>query len=237
MAQRKKAVFNWSGGKDSALALLQILQENEYEVVALLTTINEETATSSIHGIPLPLLRQQADSIGTPLYPVALSKEKTYTEGMTEAATHFKDQGVKHFIFGDIFLADVRAYRENILHPLKIALVEPLWGKSSEEVMADFLQSGIKTKIILTQADQLDENFIGREIDRDFARSLPKGVDLCGEKGEYHTFSYDGGPFKKRIDFSISKANLIAHEFKLDDGSVKRHEYWQAEISDQTPPQ
>ncbi|SHJ05470.1 MJ0570-related uncharacterized domain-containing protein [Pseudozobellia thermophila] len=231
MAQRKKAVFNWSGGKDSALALLTILQEAEFEVVSLLTTIDEKTATSSIHDIPLNLLRQQADSIGIPLYPVTLSKEKSYTEGMTEAATHFKDQGVKHFIFGDIFLSDVRAYREKILHPLGITLVEPLWGKTSKQVMADFLQSGIKTKIILTQADQLDENFIGREIDGDFARSLPSGVDLCGEKGEYHTFSYDGGPFKNRIDFTITKVNLISHEFKLDDGSVKHHEYWQAVIS------
>lgn len=232
MTERKKAVFNWSGGKDSALALHKILQENEFEVLSLLTTIDEETASSSIHSIPLGLLKKQADSIGIPLYPVPLSKDKTYKKGMAEAVRHFKNKGVSHFIFGDIFLADVRRYRENMLHPLGIELVEPLWGKTSDEVMKDFLKSGIKTKIIVTQADKLDRTFIGREIDRDFVRSLPNGVDLCGENGEYHTFSYDGELFKQGIDFKISEANLISHEFKLDDGKVKSYDYWQAEISE-----
>lgn len=231
MTDRKKAVFNWSGGKDSALALQKTLQENEFEVVSLLTTINEETLTSSIHSIPLKLLLKQAASIGIPLYTVSLSKDKkTYEEGMTEAITYFKNQGVSHFIFGDIFLADVKTYRESKLNPLGIEVIEPLWGKTSEEIMNDFLKSGIKTKIIVTQADKLDQTFIGREINHDFAKSLPDGVDLCGENGEYHTLSYDGELFKTKIDFEISKANRITYDFKLDTGEMKSYEYWQAEI-------
>lgn len=231
MTDRKKAVFNWSGGKDSALALQKTLQENEFEIVSLLTTINEETLTSSIHSIPLELLMKQADSIGIPLYTVSLSKDKkTYEEGMTEAIKHFKNQGVSHFIFGDIFLVDVKTYRESKLNPLGIEVIEPLWGKTSEEIMNDFLKSGIKTKIIVTQADKLDQTFIGREINHDFAKSLPDGVDLCGENGEYHTFSYDGELFKTKIDFEISNANKVTYDFKMDTGEMKSYEYWQAEI-------
>lgn len=231
MTQKKKAVFNWSGGKDSALALQKILQGNEFEIVSLLTTIIEETLTSSIHAIPLALLLKQAESIGIPLYTVSLSKDKkTYEEGMTEAIAHFKNEGVHHFIFGDIFLADVKAYRESKLNPLGIEVVEPLWGKTSEEIMNEFLASGIKTKIIVTQADKLDHTFIGKEINKDFAKSLPDGVDLCGEQGEYHTFSYDGAFFKSKIDFEIAKANLISYEFKMDTGEMKTYDYWQAEI-------
>lgn len=231
MTKRKKAVFNWSGGKDSALALQKILQENEFEVVSLLTTINEETKTSSIHSIPLKLLLKQAKSIGIPLYTVSLSKAtKTYEEGMTEATEHFKKQGVTHFIFGDIFLADVKSYRESKLNPLGIEVVEPLWGKTSEEIFNDFLKSGIKTKIIVTQADKLDHTFIGKEIDNDFYKLLPEGIDPCGENGEYHTFSYDGELFKTKIDFEIAKIGKVTYDFKMDTGEMKSYDYWQAEI-------
>ena len=232
MSERKKAVFNWSGGKDSALALQKTLRENEFEVVSLLTTINEETLTSSLHSIPLKLLLEQADSIGIPLYPVSLSKDvKTNEERMTRAVIHFKNQSVTHFIFGDIFLREAKSYRESKLNPLGIEVVEPLWGKTSEEIMNDFLKSGIKTKIIVTQANKLDRTFIGREIDSDFVKSLPNGIDLCGENGEYHTFSYDGELFNYRIDFKISKVNLISYDFNMGNGEMSSYEYWQAEIS------
>jgi uncharacterized protein (TIGR00290 family) len=231
MNEKKKAVFNWSGGKDSALALQKTFEENEFEVIALLTTINEETLTSSIHSIPLKLLSAQAGSIGIPLYTVSLSKDtKNYEEGMTEAIHHFKKQGVTHFIFGDIFLSDVKTYRESKLNPLGIEVVEPLWGKTSAEVMNEFLKSGIKTKVVVTQADKLDQTFIGREIDTGFANSLPENIDLCGENGEYHTFSYDGEIFKNKIDFTITGTKCISYNFKLDNGEMKSYEYWQAEI-------
>jgi uncharacterized protein (TIGR00290 family) len=226
-----KSVFNWSGGKDSALALHKILQANQYEVVSLLTTINEITATSSIHGIPLNLLQKQADSIGIPLYTVTLSEHtKNYEQGMTEAITHFKNQNVTHFIFGDIFLADVKAYRESKLNPLGIEVVEPLWSKTSEEIFKEFLQSGIKSKIIVTQADKLDQSFIGIDLDENFMEELPERVDVCGENGEYHTFSYDGPIFKKKIEFEISDTKKITYTFKMDDGEMKDFEYWQALI-------
>ena len=186
----KKAVFNWSGGKDSALALQKVLEEKEFEVIALLTTMNDESQKSSMHEIPLQILERQADSIGIPLYTVASSTAlKNYEEKMSDAVQHFKEQGVKHFIFGDIFLSDVKAYRESKLQPLGIEVVEPLWEKTSQEVIDNFLRSGIKSKIIVTQADLLDETYIGKELNQNLINSFPKNIDVCGENGEYHTLS------------------------------------------------
>ncbi len=232
MLQRKKAVFNWSGGKDSALALQKTIQENKYEVVSLLTIINDETQLSSIHSIPMELLLLQAESIGIPLYTISLSKfTKSYEKVMGEAIENFKKMGVRHFVFGDIFLEDVKSYRESKLNPLGIEVVEPLWDKSSEDVFDEFLQSGIKSRVVITQADLLDHTFIGKELNEDFQKLLPKGIDLCGENGEYHTFSYDGSLFRTKIDFEIDRVHKITYEFKIDSGEVKNYEYWQADLS------
>ena len=153
--EKIKAVFNWSGGKDSAHALWRARQSELYDIVALLTTINRDSQRSTMHGIPLPLLQAQADSIGIPLHIVNLTPQgnlENYAEAMTCAALHFKEQGVTHFIFGDIYLHDVRAYRERQLAPLGIEVVEPLWGVvSSEIVMQQYLASGLKTVIVTTQ--------------------------------------------------------------------------------------
>lgn len=229
---RKKAVFNWSGGKDSALALQTVLQDNQFDIVSLLTTINEETLTSSIHSIPIEILSKQAESIGISLYTVLFAKDlKNYDDKMRETIDHFKKQGVTHFIFGDIFLEDVKTHRESKLNPLGIEVVEPLWDKSSAEIIDDFLKSGIKTKIIVTQADKLDQTFIGKDLDQNTVNSFPDDIDVCGENGEYHTLSYAGGLFKKDIDFTISQANKISYDIGLDNGQTKTFEYWQADIT------
>lgn len=231
MNQRKKAVFNWSGGKDSALALHKVLEENKFEVVSLLTTMNEETLKSSMHSIPLEILSRQAESIGIPLYTVAFSKAlDNYDEKMAEIVEHFKKQGVAHFIFGDIFLSDVKAYRERKLNPLGIEVLEPLWNKTSEEIIEIFLKSGIKTKIIVTQADKLDSSYIGKDIDANLINSLPDNVDICGENGEYHTLAYSGGLFKKDVKFTIAEINKTTYQFRLDNGETLTSEYWEAEI-------
>ena len=226
---RKKAVFNWSGGKDSALALYKVLQQNKFDVVALLTTVNEETELSSMHAIPYSLLLKQAESIGIPLYPVFLPKNlQIYEQRMKDAANHFKAQGVEHFIFGDIYLTDVRKYREDRLYPLGIEVVEPLWNPNSNEVMQDFLASGIKTQIIVTDASKLGEAFIGQDLSLTVLDLMSAKVDVCGENGEYHTFSYDGGPFKYPIDFNIIETRKMSYEFKLDNGEEMTYHYWQA---------
>lgn len=231
MNHKKKAVFNWSGGKDSALALYKVLGEGQFQVIALLTTINEKTLTSSIHSIPLEILSRQAESIGIPLYTVLLSKTlNDYDERMKKTIEHFKKQDVTHFIFGDIFLSDIKTYRENKLNPYGIEVVEPLWNKTSEEIIEEYLQSGIKAKIIVTQADKLNETYIGCELNRDLVVSLPQDVDPCGENGEYHTLTYGGGLFKKEIEFSITNTRKLSYDINLNNGETKTFEYWQAEI-------
>lgn len=176
--EKIKAVFNWSGEKDSAHALWRARQSELYDIVALLTTINRDSQRSTMHGIPLPLLQAQADSIGIPLHIVNLTPQgnlENYAEAMTCAALHFKEQGVTHFIFGDIYLHDVRAYRERQLAPLGIEVVEPLWGVvSSEIVMQQYLASGLKTVIVTTQADGLGMDAIGREVDADLLPLSPR---------------------------------------------------------------
>ncbi len=228
----KKAVFNWSGGKDSALALQKVLGEKEFEVIALLTNMREETSKSSMHSIPLEILERQAESIGIPLFTVASSTAlKNYDPKMSEAVHHFKELGVKHFIFGDIFLSDVKAYRESKLQPLGIEVVEPLWEKTSQEVIDDFLASGIQSKIIVTQADLLDETYIGKDLTADLINSFPENIDVCGENGEYHTLSYAGGLFNKKVEFTISETVKTSFHFTLDTGEKKTFEYWQAELT------
>lgn len=224
---RKKAVFNWSGGKDSAFALHKILQDPSWEVVALLTTMNEETATSSIHAIPFSLLQKQAQSIGIPLYPVQLTKNKSYEIELEKAVLHFKKQGVTHFIFGDLFLEEVRKYREEKLSPLGIQVVEPLWGKPANEQFNEYLLSGIQAKIIVTQADKLDASYIGKLLDHHFVSELPATIDPCGENGEYHSFAFAGGPFKQPISFQLQKIVKQSYDFKLASGEIKTFHYWQ----------
>lgn len=225
----KKAVFNWSGGKDSALALYTVLQQKQFEVVALLTTVNEETELSSMHAIPFSLLMKQTESIGIPLYPVFLPKNlPVYEQRMLDAAHYFKAQGVEHFIFGDIYLSDVRKYREDRLHPLGIEVVEPIWNLDSTEVMQNFLDSGIRTKIIVTDASKLDRSFIGQDIDAALIERMPEDVDICGENGEYHTFAYAGKLFKQPIKFEIVETRQMSYDFKLENGEEKTYHYWQA---------
>ena len=233
--ERIKAVFNWSGGKDSAHALLRTQQSGKYEIVALLTTVNRTTRRSTMHGIPLPLLQVQADSIGIPLHVVDLTPEgnmEDYGAAMSQAAAYFKALGVTHFIFGDIFLHDVRKYREQQLAPYGIEVVEPLWGKTSEKVMEDFLVSGLRTVVVTTMADGLGAGAIGREIDREFIDFLPNDIDPNGENGEYHTLCHDGPIFRYPIPFRLGEPFSQSYDIRLDDGRVKTYSYWFADLKE-----
>lgn len=228
-----KSVFNWSGGKDSAFALYKVLQSGLYDVVALLTTVNSSSSRSTMHDIPLELLKRQASSIGIPLYVVNLSPASgmdEYNKAMSDAVLHFKEQGVTTFIFGDIFLYDVRKYREDALRPLGIDVLEPLWDKSSWEVMEEFLQSGLKTIIVTTTATVLGREYIGRHIDESLIKDLPESADVCGEQGEYHTFCYDGPIFSHPVTFTLGQPYEKSFPIKLDDGTEQIFSYWFADL-------
>lgn len=231
--ERIKAVFDWSGGKDSAHALLRVLQSDAYEIVALLTAIDHGTRRSTMHGIPKALVQAQAASIGIPLYvPTPEDDEEEYNAVMARAVRHFQTQGVTHFIFGDIFLHDIRAYREQRLAPYGIAVVEPLWGRSSETVMQEFLSSGLQTVVVTARADRFGPGVIGRRIDRQFIDSLPQGVDPNGENGEYHTFCYDGPIFRHPVAYRLGEPFVQSYELRRDDGTTETHSYWQTGLDE-----
>lgn len=230
---RKKAVFNWSGGKDSAHALWRVLQSDEYEIVALLTTTNRDTRLSTMHNIPMELLEAQSESIGIPLYIVPLAPKgdsEHYSTAMRAAGEHFKALGVTHFIYGDIFLQDILSYRKAELSLLGITIVEPLWGFSSQNVIEAFLESGLKTMVVTTEANGLGMAAIGKIINREFIDSLPDGCDPNGENGEYHTFCFDGPIYRHPVSFKLGSPVQKNYDIKLEDGTTKTYTYCFADL-------
>lgn len=200
--------FNWSGGKDSTLALYYLLQNPEFSVKALVTTVNEEHQRISMHGVRRELLHEQARQIGIPVHEILLPDSPNmsdYETAMNKGLQPLLDQGIRHCAFGDIFLEDLRKYREDKLEEIGVTAVFPLWKRETDELIETFIDLGFKTIVVCTQADKLDESFVGRTIDRDFLNDLPPGVDPCGENGEFHTFVYDGPIFKQPVSFELGE--------------------------------
>lgn len=227
---KKKMVFNWSGGKDSALALKILIESNEYEIVSLLTTVNAETKESTLHKIPEHILRKQIESLGFELYTVNMKPKcnmAEYEDSMREAVEYFKCQGVTAFAFGDIHLYEIKSYREEKLNPLGIDVIEPLWDMTSEQVMDKFIESGLKTIVVTATKPELAE-MVGKIIDKDFIDNYPKDLDVCGENGEYHTFCFEGSIFNKKIDFEVVDVRDNSYEVKLEDGKKIMVKYWYA---------
>jgi uncharacterized protein (TIGR00290 family) len=199
------AYFNWSGGKDSALALYTVLQEGIYDVKALVTTVNSEYQRISMHGVRRELLHEQAKQIGIPLCEILLPDSpdmESYETAMNAGIQPLLQQGIRHCIFGDIFLEDLRAYRENKLREIEVTGIFPLWKRDTTELVRSFIDLGFKTIVVCTQADKLDESFAGRVIDISFLNDLPETVDPCGENGEFHTFVFDGPIFHQPVEFT-----------------------------------
>ncbi|RXM52386.1 MULTISPECIES: diphthine--ammonia ligase [unclassified Chryseobacterium] len=205
---KPKALFNWSSGKDSALALYKIIQEDQYEVCTLLTSINKEFQRISMHGVHVHLLEQQASLLGIPLTKMELPKEPSmeeYQEIMNTTMTEIQAQGITHSIFGDIFLEDLRQYREKQLNSIGMNAVFPLWKQNTSDLIQEFLALGFKTIVTCVNGTYLDKSFAGRIIDQQFLDELPENVDPCGENGEFHTFTFDGPIFKSPVRFEIGE--------------------------------
>lgn len=202
-----KAVFAWSGGKDSAYALHQVLKEGKYEIKYLLTTLNKEFKRVSMHGVKEELLDLQANSIEIPLLKVWVSENsfEEYEKQMEELLVKVKSEGVECVIFGDIFLEDLREYRENNMKKVNMRAVFPLWKKNTTSLMKDFLSEGFKTITCCVNDANFNEKSVGSLIDKEFIADLPINVDPCGENGEFHTFCFDGPIFKKRVNFQIGE--------------------------------
>ncbi|MDT0685814.1 diphthine--ammonia ligase [Autumnicola psychrophila] len=204
----KKAYLNWSSGKDSALALYKLQQQKEYAVEKLVTTINTDVDRVSMHGLRNELLFQQAQNMGLPLQVIALNgavSMQEYNSKMQETTEGLIKEGFKYSIFGDIFLEDLRNYREEQLEKVGLKGVYPLWKKDTSKLIQEFLLLNFKAIVVCVNAKILDKSFCGRIIDQAFVDDLPEGVDPCGENGEFHTFVFDGPIFNNPVKFEIGE--------------------------------
>ncbi len=210
-----KTYFNWSTGKDSALALYYLLQNKEFSIDKLVTSINSHHDRVSMHGLKRELMIRQAAETGIPLTTIELPEEPTmeeYNTIMSSLVAELKNEKFTHTGFGDIFLEDLRNYREQQLKQHNISCLFPLWKKDTTKIAQEFFNLGFKAIVICIKSELLDESFIGREFDQSFVRDLPANVDPCGENGEFHTFCYDGPIFNNPIQFEIGEK--IYREYK-----------------------
>ena len=216
MVMREKTLFTWSGGKDSALALSEMLRSEKYDIVALVTTITADYDRVSMHGVRRVLLEEQAASLGFPLEEVFLSKDtsmENYGLKMRQMLEKYRDAGVSTVAFGDIFLEDVRKYREDNLLKIGMKAVFPLWKKDTRVLAHSFIKSGFKAIVTCVDSTVLDKTFVGKKFDTRFLSSLPSSVDPCGENGEFHSFVFDGPIFHTPIRFTKGEIVLRDNRF------------------------
>lgn len=223
------AYFNWSGGKDSTLALYHIFREKQFDIRYLLTTLNEEADRISMHGVRSELLAAQAASLEIPAKKVHLpasSDMQAYEHVMNTAIEELRSEGISDCIFGDIFLEDLRAYREEKLREVSIRAHFPLWKRNTDELVREFIDLGFKTIVVCVDASKLDESFAGRIIDHQFLSDLPDNVDPCGENGEFHTFVFDGPIFRHPVPFGIGEKVLKTYTTQNKEGETIEYGFW-----------
>jgi uncharacterized protein (TIGR00290 family) len=217
-----KTLLSWSGGKDSALALAALRLDRTYEVVGLLTTVSEQHQRVSMHGVRVDLMREQAMRLGLPLItiamppyrnfaspnpdtcPIDLPSNNTYEQTMLAAFADARNSGIEAIAFGDIYLEDLRRYRDVLLAQSGMRGVYPLWQRGTVELLREFITNGWRAVVVCTDDQRLAPTWVGREIDSRFAADLPENVDPCGERGEYHSFVYDGPLFAEAVPFTRS---------------------------------
>ncbi|RNC79508.1 MAG: diphthine--ammonia ligase [Balneola sp.] len=206
-----KSVFNWSGGKDSSLALFHILRDPTYSIESLLSTVNGGNSRLAMHGVRQELIEGQARSLKIPLFALQLPEMPSmdeYNSAMSETMNGYKAEGFTHSIFGDIFLEDLKDYRVNELNKIGFNAVFPLWKRDTQELVSEFIDLGFKAITVCVKDQILGEEFVGRIIDKEFVKDLPDGVDPCGEYGEFHSFVFDGPIFETPVSFEIGEKVL-----------------------------
>ena len=200
--------MSWSGGKDSCLALYEIQRAREWRVAALLTTVTRDYDRISMHGVRRVLLERQAASLGLPLHEVFITKDATnreYEAKMEEAFRLYRERDIARVVFGDLFLEEIRAYREQFLARHEMHGLYPVWGRDTTELIREFISLGFKAVVTCVDEKFLDASFAGMMIDKDFLSALPPHVDPCGENGEFHTFGFDGPTFGEPVRLSVGE--------------------------------
>ena len=194
------------------MALHALLASARYEVVSLLTTVSGQYDRISHHGVRVELLEQQAAALGIPLHKLYLNQAncsiEDYEAIMEKAMLEYRDKGVLTVAFGDIFLQDLREYRQRNLAKVGMEAIFPIWGRDTSELVRTFITLGFKAYLTCVDSEKLGEAFAGRPIDADLIRDLPAGVDPCGENGEFHSFVYDGPIFQRPVELGAGEVVL-----------------------------
>jgi uncharacterized protein (TIGR00290 family) len=207
-SHEQTVLVSWSGGKDSCMALREVQKTPNIRVGALLTTVTRDFDRISMHGVRRILLERQAASLGIPLHQILISKgasNEEYETKMGEAFSQYRDRGINTVVFGDLFLEEIRAYRERLITKHGMTSLYPVWGRDTSKLIRDFITLGFKTAIVCVDPAKLDPSFVGRVIDDELLSQLPAHVDPCGENGEFHTFVFDGPIFKNPVKFSFGE--------------------------------
>ncbi|AQW98227.1 Dph6-related ATP pyrophosphatase [Elizabethkingia anophelis] len=214
---KEKVLMNWSGGKDSAMALYNIFCNKDYQVEGLLTSVNASNQRISMHGVNGSLLVKQAESIGLPLTTINLPESSdmtAYENIMEQTLSTFTEQGIRTSVFGDIFLEDLRKYREKQLEKIGWKAIFPLWKKDTRNLVYEFLELGFRTRICCINKQYLDSDFLGCDLDEYLIDKFPENVDPCGENGEFHTFVYAGPVFQNNL--SIKNGERVEKSYNHD---------------------
>lgn len=235
---KKPIILAWSGGKDSSFALHQLLQDPTIEVKYLLTTLNAEFKRISMHGVREELLDAQSESIGIPLLKVWIQEAsyEAYEAQMEKTLLKAKAEGIEIVAFGDIFLEDLREYRETNMEKVEMKAIFPLWKKNTSELANQFIASKFRTILCCTNNAFLGEEFVGNEFTESFVNKLPENCDPCGENGEFHTFCFDGPIFKVPIPFHLGEKifkPLVINSEKDDcatDAQIRTTGFWYQEL-------
>ena len=226
--KRKKAIMFWSGGKDSALALYRVLQQKRLEVVALVTTVSAEFKRVSMHGVREELAEEQAKRIGLPLEKMYIKPDATneeYEQQWESVLLKYKANDVEVVIFGDIFLEDLKIYRENFLSRFGMQGYFPLWKRDTRELVEEFISLGFRSIICCTNATLLGEQAIGEVITTELINALPANIDPCGENGEFHTFAFAGPLFTEPL--AIEKGEKVLKTYQY---AEKQNSFWFVEL-------
>jgi uncharacterized protein (TIGR00290 family) len=220
-------LFCWSGGKDSAMALHALRQRTDVEIISLLTTVTETYNRISMHGVRRELLHQQSQSLNLALHEIPIPPQcpnSIYEHRMEQALIHFQSQGVKKVAFGDIFLEDLRLYREKNLARLNMTAEFPIWKRDTRELAQHFQANKFRAITACIDPRVLPRTFAGRELDAAFFADLPSNADPCGENGEFHTFVFDGPIFNHAIPFRtgevVDRDNFVFCDLLALDGGT-----------------
>ena len=213
---KDRILVGWSGGKDSAMTLYELKKMENIEIAALLTTVTEGYDRISMHGVRRDLLVQQVDALGFPLEEIPIPQACTneiYEQRMQETLKKCQVRGITTAAFGDLFLQEVRSYREERMSRIGMRCMFPVWERPTAEFAQEFINLGFRAVVVCVDTTAIGREFAGREYDRDFIRDLPAGADPCGENGEFHTFVYDGPIFSRPVQVQRGEKVLRENRF------------------------